>query len=516
MKKSDIKKVVSMGMLLTLLLTGCGKGPQETGAANESLENQGDNGYLATLLQKDVQAAPEINNKIKNNYEMNVSLNPDTKVMESVVSITVNNTSEDSWDSICLRDYIPAIAKVQEEATAIKSDMTSQWASVIDVETGDSLDYSRNDDDQSVVFVQLSESLAPGEATTIEITYTVNLSQDSVRLRWTDYGQDKYVFELANFYPVVAIYENGQWQQDPFIFDGECFYSTVSDYAVKLTVPEDYIVAASGVESVGTQEEGTTTWLLHGDNVRDMAMTVSNHISKVSETVDGVEVNSYYFNTETGKTQGDLMLEHGVESLKLFNRAFGKYPYESLDIVMTTDMLNALEYPAVVRVMDLSENLDPNSEFSSVDSLIETVAHEVAHQWFYAVVGNNSYQEPWLDESFASFGALIYLGKSDSKEAMDTLASDNRAASEKEQDVYLNENYGELGQSYIITTYFKGQVFLYDLMKLMGEEEFFAMMQDYYTTWGYKEAHTKDFVDVLYKHTDSQDVKALVEKNIKL
>jgi Peptidase family M1 domain len=76
-----------------------------------------------------------------------------------------------------------------------------------------------------------------------------------------------------------------------------------------------------------------------------------------------------------------------IALLRTFNRWYGPYRSPTLDIVLTRLPYAGIEYPEIV--------------FSDPDRA--TITHEVAHQWFYAIVGDNQYREPWLDESFASW-----------------------------------------------------------------------------------------------------------------
>lgn len=78
---------------------------------------------------------------------------------------------------------------------------------------------------------------------------------------------------------------------------------------------------------------------------------------------------------------------------------------------MTNDLIGAIEFPSYVRVGDYSSLMDGDDSDYITNLLVENTSHEVAHQWFYAVVGNNGYQEPWLDENFAS---LLYMTKESS------------------------------------------------------------------------------------------------------
>lgn len=155
-----------------------------------------------------------------------------------------------------------------------------------------------------------------------------------------------------------------------------------------------------------------------------------------------------------------------------------------------------------------------NSDYIT-DLIIENTSHEVAHQWFYAVVGNNCYEEPWLDESFASFCALAYQSKDLSQQDLETLVSQDKSYLSENNAGYLNLSYNELGKNYLTVVYQKGKYFLYDLVNAMGKDTFYKMLQEYYNTYAFQETTTKDFIDILHKYTYNQKVKELIETNLR-
>lgn len=278
-------------------------------------------------------------------------------------------------------------------------------------------------------------------------------------------------------------------------------------------MPESYTVAATGVETKSDAKDGMCTWNIEAENVRDVGITVSDYMASIEENFEGVQVKCYYFNNDSAKEQAELMLETAVNSLRFYSEKIGGYPYETLDVMMTNDLIGAIEFPAYVRLGDYSAEMSGESAEYFESLIIENTAHEVAHQWFYAVVGNNGYREAWLDESFASFGALAYQLKDMSeKEAEETVALGREYSQNME--LYLNQTYKELGSQYIAAVYEKGKYFLYDLMNAMGEENFYSALQEYYSTNAFKEVTTKDFTDIVYKYSNDEKVKELLEEYI--
>lgn len=444
------------------------------------------------------------------------SLDTEAKTISGSVKIKLTNTSEDTLSQICFRDYISAIGRTYGEMNGTSLDLESKFTGIYDVSSKETLEYSRTDKDKSILFVDLKSPLAPGKSTQIQFDYKADIPENAFRYLYTTVNDGKnLLFELGNFYPILSIYENGDWQNDSFFYEGECFCSKCADYSVTLSLPEEYTLVSSGTEKQGKAENGMCTWTIEAENVRDVGITASDNIAFSEDTFEDIQIRCYYFDNEASKKQGELMLDTAVNSVKFLTQHIGGYPYPTLDAVMTNDLIGAIEFPSYVRVGDYSEQMDGDNSEYITNLIVENTSHEVAHQWFYAVVGNNGYQDPWLDESLASFCALAYQSEKMSQKDVEELVSQGKLYLQDTDGIYLNESYDKLGQNYIAAVYEKGKYFLFDLMHAMGEEEFYKMLQEYYSTNAYQEVQAKDFIDMIHKYTKTDKVKELVKANLK-
>lgn len=471
----------------------------------------------------------------QNSYTMDFVLDTENKALNGTFDILAVNDSEDEWEELCLRDF--AMAVIQElDGNWLLKDKT-KFKSVTSVDTGNELEIRFDKDDASIVFVELEQALAPGESTAISIDFYADIPESSMRYSWNKSPDEELLmFELANFYPLLAIYEDGDWVCDEYVTDGEAFYSRCANYSVKMTLPEEYTVVASGDEQVSGDGNGMAEWSIEAQNMRDIYITASNNFSCVSDSWEGVEFNSYYF-TEgyedyNPKGNAEVMLKAAMDSMEFFTEMVGPYPYDELDLVIMSGMVGGMEYPSIVKMSNVKNYYDAYGgmfdEYGEEDygfnvdemveqALIEVTAHEVGHQWFYAVVGSDSYNEAWLDEGITSFITMMFTMRDAT--AMDMANMVKYSMEWLEEDVgdrYINESYGELDYDYGTVVYMKGQYFMYELMQAMGEESFLEMFRDYYQTWSFKEASTKDFVQKVYEYDDSDEVKELIEKYIKL
>lgn len=478
--------------------------------------------FLFTLFicccstNKNLSAPQPPTNVTQDNYDIQLALDTDTKTISGSVKIKLTNTSQDTWSQLCFRDYISAIGQTFDEMSGSNIALTSEFTGIYDVSSKESLDYYRTDEDKSVLFIKLKTPLDPGKNTQIQFDYKAFIPENAFRYRYTTVNNNKnFLFELGNFYPILAIYENGDWQHDSFYYEGECFYSKCANYSITLFLPEEYIVVSSGTEKKGSSENGLSTWTIEAKNMRDIGITISNYLALIENTFEDIQIRCYYFDNETSKKQAELMLDTAVNSVKFFTQNIGGYPYSTLDIIMTNDLIGAIEYPAYVRIGDYSSQMNSDNSSYITNLIIENTSHEVAHQWFYAVVGNNCYQEPWLDESFASFCQLAYQSENLSKKELEKLVNQDRSFVQENNRIYLNLPYNKLRENYIDTVYEKGKFFLFNLMNAMGKDEFYHMLQEYYHANAFQEVHTKDFIDIVYKYSTNEKVKELVKANLK-
>lgn len=173
-----------------------------------------------------------------------------------------------------------------------------------------------------------------------------------------------------------------------------------------------------------------------------------------------------------------------------------------------------------------------------------TVAHEVAHQWFYAAVGNDQYGEPWLDEGLAQFSQSILYEDSDAPSIARAVERDLSKglpvmiAKHSPQLLEGYESYEDYMEKYIeqivgkkliiskpnpyygaksgmayVEVYDGGKLFFYELKKQMGDEDFQNAMREYYDTYKMKEAHGKDLIKILKEHGAEEKI---IDKYIEL
>jgi aminopeptidase N len=184
----------------------------------------------------------------------------------------------------------------------------------------------------------------------------------------------------------------------------------------------------------------------------------------------------------------------------LFNTRFGTYPFSEFDVVATPTLALGVEYPGIVA---MAQRLYPPQTEYSLDYLESTMAHEVSHQWFYSVVGNDQLDEPWLDEAMAQYATLLYWTDLYGQGGYEGFRGSLESRWERVEDAdiavgmpvasYTAKEYGAI-------VYGRGPLFVETLANRMGVRAFDAFVKDYYQTFKWGIATTEGFKHLAESH----------------
>ena len=242
--------------------------------------------------------------------------------------------------------------------------------------------------DENILEVTLAEPLYPDERVSLTMTFTVTLAAVDHRL-----GVGENAVTLTGFYPVLCAC--GGTQEHVYADLGDPFVSECADYEVVFTLPDSYRVAHTGTGG-RTVSAGKATYHVRAEGVRDFAMVCSERFQVLEGSADGVPVTYYYLDDAAPART----LAAAEQSLAYYSAQFTKYAYPAYAVVETDFPYGGMEYPMLSMIAnDLREEEIPL-----------VVAHETAHQWWYAMVGSDQFCEAWQDEGLAEFSAALFLG----------------------------------------------------------------------------------------------------------
>jgi aminopeptidase N len=185
-----------------------------------------------------------------------------------------------------------------------------------------------------------------------------------------------------------------------------------------------------------------------------------------------------------------LAIDVAAKAIEGFSARYAPFPYSELDIVSTPTSALGIEYPGMIAVASRIYNVDGTYRGVPASVYLEsTVAHEVGHQWFYNLVGDDQLDDPWLDESLTQFVTLQYYadeyGPNGEQGYLNSL--EGRWASVGRAKIPIGmpvEAYS--GQEYSAIVYGRGALFFVALRDRMGSESFDAFLREYTDTlsWG--------------------------------
>ena len=312
------------------------------------------------------------------------------------MTVTVPNSGENALEALKFELYPNAFREDAEFApvsgiyknAAYYAGMNYGGIAISSVENA--AGFEINGEDKNILTVTLEEPLYPDEAVTLGIDFEVTIPAVNHR-----FGVGQHNVNLANFYPVLCARTESGFYECVYSSNGDPFVSECADYDVTLVIPEEY-TAVWGGTGEWTAANGKKTCHAVFENVRDVAFVLGKELRSVSADADGVSVEYWYFSD----TSPDRTLKVATDSLSYFSRTFGKYEYPRYVVVQTDFPYGGMEYPALSMISSALKE----SEVPAV------VAHETAHQWWYAMVGNNQFEAAWQDEGLAEYSSALFLG----------------------------------------------------------------------------------------------------------
>ncbi len=434
-------------------------------------------------------------------YLIKVNLNPDSfssgagLTLNGVADIHYTNTENISLSEIYFRLYpnLPGYGGQMIVETVTVGGRPVQPV----LEAGD-----------SAMRIPLASPLRPGAHVDLSLTFQ-SLAPAQIQRGYNIFSYTDHTAALAGFYPAVAVYDDEGWNIEVAPAYGDATYLDVSLYQVLLTVPQPVVVAASGsvLETTKTGN-GTKTLFLASGPMRDFYMVLRQDYQVISETVDGTLVNSYY--PPALEAGGTLALRYAADALRVFNQRFGQYPYAEFDIAATPTRAGGVEYPGIVVVTQ-------NVYSQSGGFFQHATAHEVAHQWWYGLVGNDQIDEPWLDEALTNYSAAIYWEAAAGPEAAAQVIEDffvkpYERAKEQGRDRAVVGSVGDFTEGeYGLFVYGKGPLFFHALRQEFGDDVFFDVMKNYYAAYKYKIAKAADFFEIV-EQVSGKEIEPLVEQ----
>jgi Peptidase family M1 domain len=343
--------------------------------------------------------------------------------------------------------------------------------------------------------VFLPGQMTPGNTLTLAMRYRIAIPAKYYNM---PYGYLGYQVNLTDWYPFVVPYSGGWILHDPWAFGEHLVYDS-ADYDVNMQVLEDGITVAAPAPA---EENGEwTRYRLYG--ARTFAFSASDRYLISESAVGSVVIRTYYFEGHEGAGKG--MLNAAVQAVGLFNVKFVPYPYDSLSVV-ETEVPDGQEYDGLAF---LGSNFYDQYGGSNRSNMVSIGVHEIAHNWWFGLVGNDQALEPWLDEAMSVYSERIFYEFTNANYGdwwWNFRVNYFSPSGWVDTSIYDGGSF----RGYTNAAYLTGAYFLEDLRARMGDRDFYNFLEDYATRYSYKRATGEAFFATVRANT-SADISDLIQ-----
>ncbi|HRD52215.1 MAG TPA: M1 family metallopeptidase, partial [Flavobacteriales bacterium] len=480
-------------------------------------------------------------------YTITVRLDDERHMLHAAERFTYRNNAPVALDTIWLHLWPNAY---KQRGTALcdqldrMGDLDLHFASEEERGFIDSLDFSVDGvnaqwgyhaEHNDIGWVKLPAPVQAGGSVTVSTPFRVKIPDG----KFSRLGHSGQAYYITQWYPKPAVYDKDGWHAMPYLTQGE-FYSEFGSFDVTITLPENYVVGATGLlqdaserawmdslaaapytetqkfhldkqrvklNAIPASSNRTKTIRFTQDRVHDFAWFADKRFivrkSSVKLPHSGRDVTTWaLFTPKNAKLWSDAV-NYVNESVRFYSEHVGDYHYDACTAIDgTISAGGGMEYPMITIIGNMSDK----------QSLDNVIAHEVGHNWFYGILGSNERDHAWMDEGMNSFIELRYMrarypgsgfriGIPGLKKAASHLSDPHRTQSElayrlnarRNMDQPLSLTSGDFtSMNYGTCVYMKSSLIMDHLMAYLGEEMMDKCMHAYYDEWQFKHPRPED------------------------
>ena len=507
------------------------------------------------------------------NTSIEVSLDDKMHFLSAYEKIEYINNSPDELDKIIIhiwpnayRDNTSALATQLDE----NGEVEFHFASRLDRGYIDSLDfkingvkvnYTQYKNQPDIIVLMLPNKLLPGASIQIETPFRVKIPK-GIYSRLGHIGES---YQITQWFPKPAVYDTSGWHPIPYLSQGE-FFSEYGSYDVKVTLPKNYVVGATGDMINGEKEllfldslvdktvekiaknsfainkagypdmtfpmssSVTKTLHFHQENVHDFAWFADKRYNVLKGSVELPNTNrmvtTWAMFTNNEADLWTKSIEYLNDATYYYSLWTGDYPYNQVTAVDgSISAGGGMEYPNVTVI----------GESYNAQGLEQVIVHEVGHNWFYGILGSNERENAWMDEGLNTFTENRYTETKYPDAKMDfglpagimkktgldqygprgmyDLGYVFNARRNYDQpiqtrsDFFTPTNYGAI-------VYGKTGIGFDYLLAFLGDELFNQCMHAYFDEWKFKHPQPTD-VQVIFERESGKDLSWLFDDYIK-
>jgi hypothetical protein len=393
----------------------------------------------------------------------------------------------------------------------------------------------------TIMRIRLPRPIPSGGSAALEFAWRLRVPPDGAPRG----GQDGEAYFISYWYPQMAVYDdvNG-WQIDQYLGNAE-FYMGYGNYDVSLTLPEGWLVSATGTltnavqvlsaqtrarldsasrgsgiikvvteadrtagTSTATGTNGKLTWRFRADSVRDVSWaTSSKYLWDATNAAvgdangdgkpDSAAIHAFY-RPELRASHWDQSARYSRHSIEFFSKFILPYPYPHMTAVDGPTSCGGMEFPMMTCIGGQWDTL----------GLYEVTTHEIGHMWFPMLVGSDEKRHAWMDEGLTQFDqsqamADFFKGFDDEERNRRNYLSFAEGGGEVEL-MRHGDRYPSYG-SYGVASYYKPATVLVALRGVLGEETFNRAFREYARRWLYKHPAPEDLFNT-FEDVSGQDL----------
>jgi len=476
------------------------------------------------------------------NYKIDVSLNDIDHTLDGYIKMDYFNNSPDTLFFIWIHLWPNAFKNDKTAFTdqALENGSTAFYFSDADKRGYiNRLDFKVNGvtaktedhpQHQDIIKLVLPQPIPPRSNAKIETPFHVKLPHNFSRS-----GHIDQAYQITQWYPKPAVYDHKGWHPMPYLDQGE-FYAEFGNYEVQITLPENYVLAATGDLQDETEQEwlknrkegfwppfrtkklktpekklvneslppsSSKTKTIHykQNNVHDFAWFADKTYSTKTDTLQLpsgkiITVNIFYYTENSNVWQNSIAMTKRAILAK--SNWLGEYPYNVVSVVDGGNS-GGMEYPTITL-------LESGGSERSLDFVIH---HEVGHNWFQAILASNERMHPWMDEGMNTYYDNRYMVQQYGNTDPDLVQTKNQFISKRMPDDIQNmmlrtvtgikkdqpiettsEKFNIL--NYNVVAYIKTGEWMKMLEDELGKPLFDSCMREYYRRWHFKHPYPAD------------------------
>ena len=363
----------------------------------------------------------------------------------------------------------------------------------------------------TILEVALNQPIQPGQTVTFDMVFE---AQVPLQIRRTGRDNAEGVrYSMAQWYPKMCEYDYQGWHANPYV--GREFHGVWGDFDIKITIDKDYLIGGTGYLQnpqeigYGYEEPGMTvskkikkgklTWHFKAPQVHDFMWAADPEYVHIKKQIPGGAMLHFFHkkgqNEEAWKNIPDITMR----AMQYANKYFGKYPYKQFTVIQGGD--GGMEYPMSTLIN------------GSKGDLIGVTIHEMMHDWYHGVLGNNESLYPWMDEGFTSYATarirehLQPTGPGSN--LINSLGGNFGQGSYlygikngKEEPLSTHADHYNVNLIYSTQSYGKGAVWMSQMGYVIGEKARDKALLQYFEDWKFKHPNANDLLRVFEKVSD--------------